>query len=156
MSSWLALLCFLVLCGIAQCLGAQFAMRSIADWYPELAKPSWTPPVWTLGPVWTALYALMAFAGWLVWLKRSEGHTEGFPLLLFLLQLILSVFWSVLFFGARNLGWAFYEMGLLWMVALFTIVTFNGVSGCAAALLFPYLAWLTFVAFLNYTFWRMN
>jgi benzodiazapine receptor len=155
-STWISLLGFMLLCGTAQWVSAKFTLPSVREWYPSLLKPSWTAPDWVFAPVWTLLYSMMAVAAWQVWLKRREEISEGFPLLPFLLQLVLNVFWSALFFGMRRPAWAFYEIGLLWMVVVFTIVSFKRISVLAALLMLPYLAWLTYAGCLNFAIWRMN
>ena len=122
------------------------------DWYAALAKPSWNPPGWIFGPVWTALYLMMATAAWLVW--KSDGW--GKSLWLYLTQLALNAAWTPIFFGAHLLGWAFMEILFMWLAILLTLLAFRRVHKTAALLLLPYLAWVTFAAFLNFTLWRMN
>ncbi len=122
------------------------------DWYALLAKPEWNPPAWIFGPVWSALYLMMAIAAWLVW-KRDGWHR---PLLLYFVQLLLNAAWTPIFFGAHQLGWALAEIVVLWVAILLTLLGFRGVSRTAAWLFVPYLAWVTFAAFLNFTLWRMN
>jgi tryptophan-rich sensory protein len=122
------------------------------DWYEALAKPTWNPPGWIFGPVWTSLYLMMATAAWLVW--KRDGW--GIPLWLYLAQLALNAAWTPIFFGAHLLGWAFVEISIMWIAILSTILAFQRVHRAAALLLLPYLAWVTFAAFLNFTLWRMN
>lgn len=144
-----------VLCFSAAGIGGAFTATSVRTWYPEIAKPAWTPPSWVFGPVWTALYAMMAAALWLVW--RSGKWSETWrALALFGAQLVLNALWSIIFFGARNPGLAFGEILLLWCVLVATIAAFWRHSRVASALLVPYLAWSTFAACLNFTIWRMN
>jgi translocator protein len=136
----------------AATLGAFF---SPGEWYAALAKPSWNPPAWLFGPVWSALYTMMAVAAWLVW-KRGGFAAQRTPLALFLVQLALNAAWSPLFFGLQWPGVAFAEILLLWLAILATLVTFLRVNQVAGWLLAPYLAWVSFAAVLNFTLWRMN
>jgi len=122
------------------------------EWYASLDKPDWNPPAWIFGPVWTALYLMMAIAAWLVW-KRDGWHR---PLWLYFVQLALNAAWTPIFFGAQEPGWAFAEIIALWLAILITLPAFMRVSKTAAYMLLPYLAWVTFAAFLNFTLWRMN
>lgn len=122
------------------------------DWYAVLAKPSWNPPGWIFGPVWTALYLMMATAAWLVWKRDGWGKS----LWIYLTQLALNAAWTPIFFGAHLLGWASMEILFLWLAILLTLLAFRRVHKTAALLLLPYLAWVTFAAFLNFTLWRMN
>lgn len=125
------------------------------DWYASLQKPSWNPPGWIFGPVWSALYAMMGVAAWLVW-KRGGFPAQGKALGLFLGQLALNALWTPLFFGLHLPGPAFAEIILLWLAIAATLIAFRSVNRTAFWLLVPYLAWVTFAAFLNGTLWRMN
>lgn len=149
------LVLFLAICLGTAGLGAAVTNLSVHDWYTTLEKPSWNPPNWLFGPVWTTLYIGMAIAAWLVWRKR--GLAEGWlPLTLFGIQLTLNAIWSALFFGLRSPGAAFVEILLLWISILATIIAFTRYSTWAAALLVPYLTWVSFATALNWTLWRMN
>lgn len=143
---------FLVLCFGAAALGSPFIP---GDWYAGLTKPAWNPPSWVFGPVWTALYTMMAVAAWLVW-QRSAGGVRRLALGLFLAQLVLNAAWTPLFFGLHLLGVALAEMLLLWVAIAATIIAFHRVHRLAAWLLVPYLAWVSFAAFLNLALWRLN
>ena len=121
-------------------------------WYASLHKPEWNPPSWIFGPVWTALYLMMAVAAWMVW--RRDGWRRA--LWLYFTQLALNAAWTPVFFGAREIGWAFVVILALWVAILVTLQAFLRVSRAAASLLLPYLAWVFFAALLNFTLWRMN
>jgi tryptophan-rich sensory protein len=153
--SGVALVGFLALCFAAAGLGGLATSRGLAGWYPSLRKPSWTPPDRVFGPVWTALYASMAVAAWLVWRARGLAGARV-PLGLFALQLGLNVAWSVLFFALRSPGLAFGEVVLLWWAILATLLAFGRSSRAAAALMVPYLLWVTFASALNFAIWRLN
>jgi translocator protein len=147
-----ALIGWLALCFSAS-LGAFFV--STDGWYAGLVKPSWSPPSWLFGPVWTVLYVLMAVSAWLIW--RSEGwRLQKLPLSLFLVQLALNALWTPLFFGLHNSGLAFAEIVLLWIALTGTFLLFCRVQRLAGALLFPYLLWVSFAAALNFSLWRLN
>ncbi len=148
----LALAGWLLLCFGAAAFGGLFMP---GDWYGSLKKPAWNPPGWVFGPVWTALYTMMAVAAWLVW-RRGGFAEQRRPLAVFLGQLALNAAWTPLFFGLRRPGLAFAEIVLLWLAVGATLVMFRPVSRVAAWLLAPYLAWVSFAAALNFTLWRMN
>lgn len=151
----LGLLLFLGLSFVAALVGSLFTGAAIDSWYDTIAKPSWTPPDWIFGPVWTLLYVAMAVAAWLVWRQAGWSHA-GTGLTLFSIQLVLNAAWSALFFGARNPGLAFAEIVLLWGAILATLLAFWRVRPLAGMLFVPYLAWVTFAAVLNYAIWRLN
>lgn len=154
-SQWHVLALFVLICLGTAGLGAAWTNLSVGDWYATLNKPSWNPPKWVFGPVWTALYIGMAVAAWLVW--RKNGLADAWlPLLLFGVQLFLNAAWSALFFGMRSPGIAFADIVLLWIAILATIIAFGRVSSLAATLLVPYLAWVSFATALNWSIWRMN
>jgi benzodiazapine receptor len=146
LSSWL-LACF-----AAAAMGGLFMP---GEWYASLQKPAWNPPGWIFGPVWTALYTMMAVAAWLVW-RQGGWEKQRRPLLIFLAQLTLNALWTPLFFGLHWPGLAFVEILLLWLAIVATIAAFRPVSRPAMLLLVPYLAWVSFAAALNFTLWRLN
>ena len=150
--AWPGLAVWLVTCFAAPALG--FASGP-GEWYAQLQKPSWNPPGWVFGPVWTALYAMMGVAAWMIW-RRGGFRVQRLPLALFLAQLALNAAWTPLFFGLHQPGLAFLDIALLWLAIIATIAAFWRVQRTAAALLVPYLAWVSFATFLNFTIWRLN
>jgi tryptophan-rich sensory protein len=130
--------------------------RGVQAWYPTLVKPSFNPPSWVFGPVWTLLYLMMGIAAFLVWQKGWESGAVKAALALFAIQLIFNGLWSVLFFGMRAPGLAFAEILLLWISIGGTIVLFWRVTPIAGMLLLPYEAWVTFAAVLNGAIWLLN
>jgi translocator protein len=148
----LSLIVFLLICFAVAGLGSLATTPNIPTWYANLNKPSWNPPSWVFGPVWTLLYAMMAVAGWLVWKRVGWGTA----MICFAVQLGLNLAWSFIFFAAHQPGLAFIEIILLWLAIAATIVSFSAVSKTAAGLLVPYLLWVSFAAALNFTIWRLN
>lgn len=122
------------------------------DWYAALERPPGTPPNWLFAPVWTALYAAMAVAAWMVW--RRAGW--GMALSLFVLQLALNGTWSWLFFGLNRPGVALVEITALWLAIAATLLAFRRVRPAAGMLLAPYLAWVSYAAYLNAGLWWLN
>lgn len=151
----LGLIGFVVLCLAAGGIGSIFTAQSVGDWYVALRKPSFNPPSWVFGPVWTALYIAMGVAAWLVW-RRQGAPGVWTALAVFGVQLALNVLWSYLFFGLRLPGVAFAEILVLWAAILATILLFRPISPLAAWLLVPYLAWVSFASLLNFSLWRLN
>ena len=147
----------LIVC-IAVCLGAAglgslLTTPALRPWYAGLSKPRWTAPNWLFGPVWTILFIAMAIAAWLVW--RKAGLTAA-PVQLFLLQLLLNVAWSALFFRLRSPSLAFAEIVMLWLAILATLIEFWKAVPAAGWLLLPYLVWVSDAAALNFSKWRLN
>ncbi|NTU54536.1 MAG: tryptophan-rich sensory protein [Chlorobiaceae bacterium] len=150
----------LVLC-IALCLtvgfgGSTFTPEPGSWYYTTLNKPSWNPPDWLFAPVWTILFIMMgtAFsqvlsAGW----EKKEVKTGA---ALFAVQLILNLGWSASFFGLQSPMTALGVIALLWLAIVANIATFAKVSKPASLLLTPYLAWVSFASFLNFTIWQLN
>ncbi len=135
-------------------IGALFTYPNISTWYAALAKPALNPPNWLFGPVWTALYALMATSAYFVWVSKSKLKNEA--LKIYALQLILNAAWSIAFFGLKSPFYALAVIIALWLAIATTIVKFNKISKQAAWLLIPYIAWVTFAAYLNYAVWILN
>lgn len=131
-------------------------VQGTREWYPTLVKPSFTPPSWIFGPVWTLLYIMMGLAAFLVWKKGVHIFGVKTALLLFLIQLCLNGAWSLLFFGMRAPGIAFAEILVLWCAIAATVVAFFRQDKRAGGLLIPYWAWVSFAAVLNFSFWGLN
>lgn len=146
---------FLVVTFLAAAIGSLFTSTSVGGWYQQLARPEWRPPDWLFGPVWTTLYGMMAMAAWLVW-RRGGWTAARVPLALWILQLLLNVGWSAIFFGMREPGLAFYEIVALWLAIAVTAASFWRWSKLATWLLVPYLAWVSFASVLNFTIWQLN
>ncbi len=136
-------------------LGRAVTATTVGNWYQTLVKPSWTPPDWLFGPVWTTLYFMIAVAAWLIWRRGGLSGSRA-PLSLFALQLVLNVAWSAIFFGFRSPGLAFVEILVLWFAIAATTISFLGRSTVAALLFMPYLTWTTFALLLNLGIWSMN
>jgi tryptophan-rich sensory protein len=137
-------------------IGALFTTPAIGGWYAGLARPEFAPPNWVFGPVWTALFALMGIAAFLVWKRKDSGVRVSAPLILFGIQLFLNALWSFLFFGLRSPGGAFIEIILLWLAIGACILSFAKFSRTAAWLMVPYIAWVSFAGYLNYAIWALN
>jgi translocator protein len=149
----LALIISLAICFSAAGIGSVATTPNIATWYAGLAKPSWNPPNWLFGPVWTFLYISLAVAAWLVW---RNGGLRQWPLALFAVQLILNALWSWIFFGFHLRGTAFIEVVILFATILLTTVAFWPRSMASGILMLPYLGWVGFASVLNFTIWRLN
>jgi tryptophan-rich sensory protein len=149
-----ALAGFILLCLLVAAVGGAVTASSVGTWYQGLAKPSFNPPDWVFGPVWTTLYILMAIAAWRVW--RLELARRRPALALWALQLALNLCWSFVFFGARAIGPALAEIVVLLAAILATLVLFWRLDRLAGALLVPYAAWVAFAAVLNAALWRLN
>jgi tryptophan-rich sensory protein len=151
-----ALAAFTALTFSAAGVGSAFTARSVRTWYPTLRKPPGNPSASYFGPVWTTLYLFMAFAAWNVWRVGYgwEGATSA--IILFLVQLALNAAWSAIFFGWRSPGWALVEIVFLWFAILATVLTFWKISPLSGKLLLPYLAWVSYAAYLNAGIWRLN
>jgi len=140
---------------LTYCAALTGAFVSTGGWYAELTKPSWNPPGWVFGPVWTALYAMMAVAAWLVW-RRGGWPTQRRALNLYLLQWALNALWTPLFFGLHRPGLAFAEIVVLLATILATMLAFWRARRPAGLLLIPYALWVAFAAVLNFTIWQLN
>ena len=133
-----------------------FTVSEIGSWYQTIQKPSWNPPNWIFGPVWTTLYILMGIAFFLIWKSNVAGKIKRKSVILFAIQLVLNFFWSFIFFDQHQIGIAFIEILFLWLMILFTIFAFAPISKAAAWLLVPYVSWVSFAAILNFTIWKLN
>jgi len=139
-------------------IGSIFTVEAISGWYATINKPSFNPPSWVFSPVWTILYTLMGIAAYLVWKDRNKKKikTANIALTFFGIQLVLNGLWSILFFGLNSPSLAFFEIMLLWIAIIFTIIYFFKINKTAAYLLIPYILWVSFAAFLNLNIWILN
>ena len=148
---------------LAGVIGSVFTISAIPAWYAGFVKPALNPPSWVFGPAWITLYALMGVALFLIW-KQHSNILENVRMLrmwkigitAFFVQLLLNAIWSVIFFGLRNPGWAFVDIIFLWLAILGTIIVFYKISRPAAYLLVPYILWVSFALYLNYSIWMLN
>ena len=147
-------LIFFVAVACAGGLGAYVTLPQIPGWYHALHRPSWTPPDFLFGPVWTAMYVLMAFAASLVWRGAGPGRAQG--LALWWAQIFANGIWSPLFFGNHLLGIALADILVLWLLILATMLTFLRLRPVAGWLMLPYLLWVSYAAALNAAVWQMN
>ena len=145
----------ITLCLLAGGLGAIATTPEIDGWYRTIEKPSWNPPSYVFGPVWTMLYILMGVAAWLV-CKQDGFKAAKIPLVLFGVQLIFNVGWSWIFFGLHQPGWAFAEILVLWVAIAATVIAFFKTSQPAGWLMLPYWVWVTFASALNFSIWQLN
>ena len=155
-SGYLRLAACVVACLAAGFAGSFFTRASVSTWFRELRKPAFNPPDWLFGPVWTVLYIMMGVALFLVIREgfKTPGVRAAFAV--FVVQLVLNITWSALFFGLKSPGAAFVEIVVLWAAIAATIALFKLISTAAAALLIPYILWVTFAAALNFAIWRLN
>lgn len=143
-----------MVCQLAGVVGAVFTVSQVQIWYPTLIKPPLNPPAWLFGPVWAGLYLLMGIALYLVWESHSKDKSRA--LWLFAVQLALNAIWSPVFFGAHSIGSALAIIVLMWSAIVMTILIFKKISKPAAALLVPYILWVSFATYLNFALWWLN
>jgi len=137
--------------------GAVFTAQGLGEWYDSLARPAFAPPNWVFGPVWTALFALIGVAVWLVW-RQADAAPRDVRLAfgVFAGQFVFNLGWSAAFFGAQRIGLGLAVIAALWVLIVATVWAFDRVDRRAALLLLPYLLWVSFAAVLNYRFWVLN
>ena len=151
----------LVVCFLAAAVGSFFTMPAISTWYATLTKPSFAPPNWVFGPVWTALYVLMAISLYIVWMeydkaKFKKRDTIKPALTVFGVQLVLNAVWSFLFFGLKSPLYGLVGIVLLWLAIVWTMIKFWKISKKATWLLVPYILWVSFATIVNFAVWLIN
>lgn len=169
----------LILPQLAGIIGSVFTVSAISSWYAGLNKPSFNPPNWIFGPVWTILFLLMGISFYLVWSNNFKADQsqkvlkikawnplsqklwtgslqKANVILIFAFQIVLNIWWSIIFFGLRQPGLAFFELLMLWFAILYTIINFHRISKLASYLLIPYILWVSFAGFLNLSIWILN
>lgn len=154
--NFLKLIIALIVPQLFAIIGSLFTQTGVNSWYSLIEKPAFNPPNWVFGPVWTLLYILMGVSAFLIWRRGLEKKEVRFALMIFIFQLTLNLFWSFIFFGLQNPGIALTEIISLWFAILATILAFYQINKVAAFLLIPYILWVSFAAFLNYSIWNLN
>lgn len=137
-------------------LGSLFSISAIGDWYQFLNKPAFSPPNWVFGPAWTVLYLLMGIALYLVWARQTDSKVPKLAFAVFYVQLALNAVWPIIFFGLHSPFWAFVDIVALCFAIVCTIVVFYKISKPAGYLLVPYIIWVSFAGYLNYSIWQLN
>ena len=136
-------------------IGSLFTATSVNTWFETISKPTWNPPSWIFGPVWTILYLLMGIAAYIIWQKKDIVGVKV-TLLVYGIHLVFNSLWSILFFGLKNPQLAFFEIIVLLILIIITTILFWKIDRWAGALMFPYIAWVSFATVLNYTIWQLN
>ncbi|CAH1156053.1 unnamed protein product [Phaedon cochleariae] len=148
---------FTVLPNLGGIAGGFITKNAIEKWYKTLKLPSWRPPNWVFGPVWTTLYCGMGYASYMVY--RDGGGLMGparLPLTVYGLNIVANWMWTPIFFGAKNLKLAFYEIQLVDATALGMTYLFYQINPTAGLLIVPYCLWLSIATTLNYVIYRDN
>ena len=149
---------YIIGAGIALAVGTLsgfLSMDAMEVYSQTIVQPPLSPPGWLFPVAWTILYTLMGISSARIW-QKPEGESRSKALNLYVAQLIVNFFWSLIFFNAQAFGFAVLWLMLLWVLVLLMILQFRKVDKTAARLQIPYLLWLTFAAYLNYAVWQLN
>lgn len=147
----------IIAAGTAVALGGVGGLLTpIGPWYKNLNKPSWQPPDWLFGPAWTIILGLAAWSAVIAWNAAADAGARTDVVILFVVNALCHLLWSPLFFKARRPDWALIEVVFLWASLVALVVGLWPISPFASQLILPYLAWVTFAAWLNRTIVRLN
>ena len=154
-NNWKFAIC-IIICQAVGFISGLLSSTQNNTWFETIIKPSWNPPGYLFGPVWTILYLLMAIALWLVWKSNGPETQKTQACLVFAAQLFLNFWWSILFFKLQCPLCAFVEIIVMICLIIITIIKFSEISNTAAWLLVPYISWVCFATILNYKLWVLN
>ena len=146
----------IAICQMAGVIGSIFTASSVATWYTTLNKPWFSPPGSVISAVWILLFVLMGISLFLVWRQGISGADSKIALAVFAAQLLVNTLWSYAFFGLQSPLAGVVVIVVLWLLILQTIIRFWPIRKGAALLLVPYIIWVSFAGFLNYSIWRLN
>ena len=132
------------------------SMTDLGPWYQSLDKPAWQPPAWLFAPAWTLIFALIALSAVEAWVDARSDDLRGFIIGAYLFNASLNILWSMLFFRMQRPDWALIEVCLLWLSIVMLIFLTWRISKRSCYLLLPYLVWVSFAGFLNYTVFQLN
>lgn len=154
-SSILKLIVSLALPLAVGAISGLFTSNAISEWYTTLNRPSFNPPNWLFGPVWTTLYILMGISLYMVW-TLEPGKERNMALVAFGVQLVLNFGWSFFFFYFKTIGFALIEIVALWSSIVLMLVLFYRIKPMAAYINIPYLLWVSFATILNAAYYKLN
>jgi benzodiazapine receptor len=150
---------FIITILLCESVGIMSGLLASTDnnlWFDTLNKPTWNPPAYLFGPVWTTLYLLMGISLGIIWNNNTTELYKRNAYFLFGLQLFLNFWWSILFFKINSPAFALLDIILMVILIILTIVSFSKFSKLAAWLLVPYIAWVSFATILNFSIWNLN
>lgn len=156
MSNIVKLIISIVVCQLAGVIGNIFTSESVSTWYQTLNKAPFNPPDWLFGPVWITLYLLMGISMFLVWREGLQNQRVKPAFILFIVQLVLNIAWSMVFFGMQSISGGLIVIIILWFLIILTIIRFKSISKVAAFLLVPYLLWVSFATVLTFYIYKLN
>ncbi len=156
MKNWLKLIISVIVVQIVGITSSLATASSISGWYLTLNKPSFNPPNWIFGPVWTILYLMIGISLFLVWTTKKDTRLKDKAYMIFAIQLALNWIWSIVFFGMQSPGLAAIVIFLLWITIILNFVCFYKISKVSGLLLIPYWLWVSFASVLNLAIWLLN
>lgn len=137
-------------------IGSAATYPQIPLWYVNVIKPSWAPPGWLFGVVWTILYILIGTSLFMVWRKGLETKEAKIAIVVFAAQLGLNLLWSLVFFGLHSILGGLVIIILMWLAIIANIIVFYRISKWAGLILLPYIIWVTIATYLNYSIYILN
>ena len=121
-------------------------------WYSEITLPTFNPPSWVFGPVWTILYIFMSVAAWIAWNKSSNKKV----LQVYFVHLFFNAIWSVIFFGFHQIFIALIDLGIILIFIIWLMKIYYQINKISFVLMIPYLLWSSYALVLNATIFYLN
>ena len=121
-------------------------------WYSEITLPTFNPPSWVFGPVWTILYIFMSVAAWISWNKSSNKKV----LQVYFVHLFFNAIWSVIFFGFHQIFIALIDLGIILVFIIWLMKIYYQINKISFVLMTPYLLWSSYALVLNTTIFYLN
>lgn len=143
------------LCVVAISFIGQMATDPRSEWFTSLAKPSWNPPNWLFGPVWSTIYILLIISASLIWHRTQAGERSSL-MKLYAINALFNLVWSFCFFQAESTVLGMIDIILVWITVLLLVVRTWPISKPASVMLMPYLLWVTFASALNFAIMQLN
>ncbi len=137
-------------------LGSLLTRQSVDTWYKTINRPSFNPPDWVFAPVWTSIFIMIGVASYLVWRKRKVVTGYGWSVVVYILQLLLNLMWSYLFFFHHQIGFALIEIIILLIAIIANAFIFFRINKVAGLLYIPYILWVSFASYLTYSIFILN
>lgn len=131
-------------------------LTEIGPWYHRLQRPSWKPPDWAFGPIWTVIFVMATIASALAWEAAPDANARWLVVAVLAINAVLNILWSAIFFKMKRPDWALVEVAALWLSILSLIIVLGRYSPTAGLLLLPYILWVSAAAVLNFQIVQMN
>ena len=151
-NKYLSLTFILLITFLASAIGGFTTANFKEPWYSQIILPSFNPPSWVFGPVWTTLYILMSIAIWRIWIKYNDNKILN----LYFFHLFFNMIWSIIFFGFHQIGLALLDLFIILIFIALLMKIYYSKDKISFSLMVPYFLWSSYALVLNFSIFILN